>query len=104
MKAPAVNPDTLELEVHAERKGNQGQSGDEPGLDLNRMTLDCRIVKSPAGKPLDFPATVKAGDAFPFPFVGREGLGQLLPTPDSQHPKVQKKSGRTFELAWEYRG
>lgn len=101
---PAPAPgEALELEIHAERKGGQAERN-EAGLDLNEMTLECRVVKSPTGKPLDFPETVRAGDTFPFTFAGRQGDAQLLPTPDAQLPKLRKKFGRQFELHWSYRG
>lgn len=93
----------LTLEIHAERKGSQA-TPEAPGLDTDLMVLECRIVKSPPGKPLDFPNNVKAGDSFPLIFVGRPGNAELLPTPDTQMPKLQRKMGRTFELQWKAAG
>ena len=93
----------LTLEIHAERKGSQA-TPEAPGLDTDRMVLECRIVKSPPGKPLDFPVGVKAGNSFPLTFVGRPGNAELLPTPDTQFPKLQKRFGRVFELQWRANG
>lgn len=64
------------------------------------MTLECRVVKSPPGRPLRLPDAFQAGKTFPLTFLGKPGEVKITPEPDAQHPLEAKKLGQVFVGLW----
>ena len=87
----------LEYEVFAERRSSQADTED-PGLDQNRMTLECQVVRSPDGRNLLLP--LKAGDTFELTFRGRTGTAEVLPVPNADLAGLPEEYGEEFVALW----
>lgn len=91
------------FEVQLE-KSSQQSAPERQGLEAGTTRINGRVVKTPGSSPLEFPAGVKAGDTFDVTLFGAKGKLELLPTPDSQVPKVRQKLGREFEAIFSTSG
>ncbi len=112
---PVYNPETQEFEtpsapappelfeIHATQQQNRG-TPEQPGVDPRQALYECRVVKSPTGKPLRLPEGMHAGSAFDLELVGRKGRAEIVPVPDPQHPIEAKKLGQIFFAEWTSHG
>lgn len=95
--APTGEPVTFEVQLE---KSSQQSTPERPGLEAGTTRINGRVVKTPDESPLEFPASVKAGDTFDVTLFGAKGKLELLPTSDSQVPKVRQKLGQSFEAVF----
>ncbi len=90
---------SVTFEVFLEQ-GSRNSPTEQPGLEEGETLLDGRVVRTPDGTPLEFPAEVKAGTTFDLTLFGTKGTLKLLPTPDAQGPAERAVRGRTFQAAF----
>jgi hypothetical protein len=73
---------------------------ERPGVDQSKALYECRVVRSPIGKPLRLPEGMRAGSTFALELVGSQGTAKIVPVPDPQHPTEVKKLGQVFFAEW----
>jgi len=73
-------------------------------VDPKKALYECRVVKSPAGKPLRLPEEMRAGTTFALELVGQAGTAKIVPVPDAQHPTEAKILGQVFFAEWTSQG
>jgi hypothetical protein len=111
LAAPVYNPETQEYEtpdvptpldlyeIHATQQQHRGAT-ERPGLDPSKALYECRVVKSPTGRPLKLPDVMRAGSTFALELVGKAGTAEIVSVPDPQHPTETKKMGQIFFAEW----
>jgi hypothetical protein len=73
-------------------------------VDPSKALYECRVVKSPTGKPLRLPNVMRAGSTFALELVGKAGTAEIVSVPDPQHPTETKKLGQIFFAEWTSHG
>lgn len=94
---PDPTGQAVTFDVHLELSTRRSNAPERPGLEEGQILLDGRVVRTPPGAPLEFPAGVKAGSTFDLTLFGAPGTLTLLPTPDEQVPEERQALGAEFQ-------